>query len=459
MPDPHKAWTVYVGGEYTYLSEDGHAYSTPADALADGLGGLLDRISPLLRRPVGVLLLDAEICKPLGFTGTKPPGAGSRKKFPALDSAREHGWTINSVHRWLIARKVEDGADRIIHVGILPWLPRTVFPLRAPDPRDTMRRMRVFAELLGEPYHGDQAGLVGIAMMRDQIVTPKMKSQNRPFWSPDWTSCPPARAGNTELPDEWRAPDRPQMAYLHCYDLTTQHLAAAQAVKVSPGPLSFVGRSKVPDLSKDCPAGYYEITVPRMHAFERLIPHPVGQYAPGAQCWVTHATMNVLFEAADEHGMIDYPEVHRAYLTSHPTGGTRLLRDWAGTIVQAVKDAATLKGKPIDPDGAVLDAVKSVYKAGRGMLQVERSRVYRPDWAHAIVAQARANLWRKVVAQGRADDRWPYRVQADQVWYESNDADGESAAAWPSTFKRGDGATQGTFIHKGTEPQRAEVEG
>jgi hypothetical protein len=456
MPDANKTPTVYVSKELTYLSADGHAFGTPADALEHGLGGLLTRLSGVLRRPAGVVLLADDVARELGFTGTRAPSPGTRKRFAALDSAREAGWSVGDVHPWTIAhRKDEDGQARVIHVGILPWLPSTRFPLRSTDVPLMMKRLQLWADMLGEPYHGDQAGLVGLDLIRNNVSS-RTKRENRPFWTPDWDRCEPAGMGGTELPDNWTSTRTPSARYLHCYDLTTQHLSAAQAVKLSPGALHFDGTPY--DAVRDNPAGYYDITVPIMRNLNDYLPHPVGSYLPGVRAWVTHPTLNLLVEAAEDHGLMDVPEIHGRWVTSHENGGTRLLRDWASTIAQAVKVAHGVKGAPIDRDGVLLAAVKDTYKAGRGLLFRKGGRVHRPDWAHAIVGQARANLWRKIYAEGAGNartgalgsDRWPFKVEADQVWYQSNDPDGESLEAWPTSFRFGDGCTGGTFTVKDT---------
>ena len=43
--------------------------------------------------------------------------------------------------------------------------------------------------------------------------------------------------------------------------------------------------------------------------------------------------------------------------------------------------------------------------------------VRRPDWHYAILAQARANLWRKMRRIGEQEKRWPLFIDVDNVWY------------------------------------------
>jgi hypothetical protein len=78
--------------------------------------------------------------------------------------------------------------------------------------------------------------------------------------------------------------------------------------------------------------------------------------------------------------------------------------------------------------------------------------VYRPDWHHAVIAQARSNLWRKLWKVGTTADRWPIEIMVDNAWYESDDPDPERArpVGLPPCNRLGQTDALGTFKVKGT---------
>lgn len=449
--------TVWLNMTETYLNPRTRV-ETPADVADAGLGGLLDRLDKVVARPSAVILLDGLLPIKLGIKGKQPPKLGARQDTPPLLSAREHGWNIAQERPWMTAWREEDDGKggrvaRVLHIGIMPWLDKVRFPLAHADVPTMLNRMWFWHLCLGEPYHGEGAGLVGIAMMRDQLA-PRTRRENRPYWKPNWTEprkCVPALTGGTELPDNWHSAAEHGKRYLHQYDVVTQHLSAAGVVTLATGALHWTG--KPGSAVKQNKPGYYLVTIPAMWNYAGCLPHPAGRYTPGDRVWITHPTLDLLVYCAEELEIMDAPEVHESWTAD----GTRVLRTWASTLASAVKVAhARMLSTP--EDQVLFDTVKNVYKMARGMLEVPQSRVYRPDWAHAIIAQARTNLWRKIWAEGaggrgdtRASGRWPVAVVADAVWYASDDPNPRAPGSWPATFRMGDGTTGGTFVDKGTK--------
>lgn len=458
--------TMWVSESETYLNAR-TVTGTPPDAVKGGLGGLLDRVSEVLARPSGVLLLAHQLPARVGLHG-RTPRTDRAGKFltdtTALQSARARGWSISAERPWMTFWRNEIDGDgrkvpRVIHVGVMPWITSDIFPMIHPDPAVIMRRMWQWYAALGEPYHGEGPGLVGVGLMRDHLP-PRTKKENVPTWCPEWSGrCVPALQGATELPDNWTSPRAHEHRFEHVYDVTTQYLSAAGSVSLSPGPLHYSGLMEAFTPTRNNRPGYYLITVPKMWNYTDVIPHPVGRYRVGDRVWVAHPTLDLLVHCAQELEIMDLPMVHEAWTGTH---GTRVLRGWSAKIAQAVRFMHTIR--LANPDDAVMfDAVKGTYKDGRGMLHVATSRVYRPDWGHAIIAQARTLLWLKIWAEGiggrketasnpavRASGRWPVAVAADAVTYSSDTEDPHAPGAWPQTFLVGDGITGGTFVVKGT---------
>ena len=104
--------------------------------------------------------------------------------------------------------------------------------------------------------------------------------------------------------------------------------------------------------------------------------------------------------------------------------------------------------QPEDPDArAVLSALKDTYsgavalfgspqldgdqEAGR-----DRHKLYRPDWAHMVVATATARLYRKILqAEEASPGTWPLAIDRDNLLYASDDPDPERAC--PAPLKTG----------------------
>jgi hypothetical protein len=455
--------TAWINQDRTWF-ESTHGVATPLDVADGGLGALLNRLDPKLTSPATVLLA-GDMPALLGFPATapKPKKTTARKDATVpvpLQSARDAGWKISAPLRpWMIfLRPLLDDAgrpvknrdgqpvERVIHVGILPWLTEETFPLITKSPALLVWRMWVWQQMLdGETYHGEIAGLGGVSLMRDH-----WRGRGRtPCWQPkNWDRVAPAHAA-TEIAYMWVSPTNGSKAFEHEYDVTSQYLSAAGMVELARDTLKFDGSPGYTPGRKNDP-GYYQITIPPVWEMAGKIPHPAGHYRPGDVVWVTAPTLDLLVECAEEHRIMALPAVHARWTAD---AGIRVLREWSETIMAAVKRSAGLTADPEFREG-----LKHLYTQALGLIQTEKSRVIRPDWAHAVTAYARALLWRKIYREGTTSGRWPVEVKADQVWYASDDADATSDASWPATFRRGwqvpgsvaAAPTGGTFTHKHT---------
>lgn len=433
--------TMWIDQDLTILDGTGAGGPTPADFARDGLGGLLNRVAPRLTKPAATVLLAGEVPAALDF-GPKAPRLGSRRDTPPLISARKAGWQVKEERPWLICRRPEPDArgrkgERVVHVGIMPWLDRTRFPLITDDPLVVVWRMLHWHRLVGVPYHGEHAGVPGIALLRDGYT-----GRPTPWWRPPFDSITPANEA-TEVADDWRAPGpaRDDQEWEHGFDVTSQYLSAAGVVRLAVGRLSY--RAAPIEVARHNRPGYYRITVPPWALGDKIV-HPAGRWRPGDTVWVAHPTVDLLCELAHEHGgVIAEPDVHEAWTAEND--GARVLRKWSATLAQARREAAELLE---GPEGPLCTTLQDVYKKGIGMLAVPTSRIYRPDWQHGIICQARCNLWRKVWAEGTTADHWPVQISADTVWYAS--AEEDALLDWPETFTQGDGLTGGAFTHYGS---------
>lgn len=437
--------SVWMDHETTRLNPE-WATSTPKDATSGGLGELLDRLTRFVAIPQATVMLDGTVPAQLGLSGPRP-GLERRTGTPALKSAADRGWTIGDERAWMVARRTEQhqgkSFERVIYLGIVPWLDTTTFALLAPgDSLLTVWRMYEWAGMMGLPFFGEQLGLNGHNVLRDRCT---LKSQ--PRWIPNnWEGIEPARK-STELPFAWKGP-QPTTGWVHQFDATAQHLGAMNNVYVA-GDMLHRERPSEPVRKNLC--GYYRV-IPPAWSMGRSLPHPIGRLGkdPTSPVWVTHVTLDFLMELAEDFGIIEPPEILECYVADNRM---RVFRTFGEILAKALRRAATY-----DQDPEMHQAVKTVYKATVGLMARPGGRIYRPDWAHAVIAQARCDLFRKAYREGsrarytppRSDDvrigsgRWPVEVETDSLWYASP----TEVPVWPNTFLRGDGLTGGTFTVK-----------
>lgn len=172
-------------------------------------------------------------------------------------------------------------------------------------------------------------------------------------------------------------------------DRSGSYVAAASSVEIAHGALERTGR-----LDFAGRPGYYR--TPRHPWHESDMPDPLA----GARAddrgtvWVTHPVMALLRDLADAGRWSDV-----AVLDSWTSDAPARLRDWA-TFVNALREyAITTYGRGSDP----YELVKDAYSQATAMLLGEvtpdggrrwKCKAGRPDWRHAIQAQAVASLWR-----------------------------------------------------------------
>jgi hypothetical protein len=319
-----------------------------------------------------------------------------------------------------------------IHIGVRPWLNAGNFALFDTEPMAEHVRMYQFHRALGTPYHGANAGLAGIDLLRDH------HSGKAPMWTPgNWGRIEPAGTVVETVTGNWRTelPDH-GLGYEHAYDARLQFLAAAMNAKLALGELRWVHPDQLPlDGPGSVLPGYYLVTVPSW-SFRDRIPHPLGdQREYNTRVWVTGATLELALEVAERDQVMAAPEVHEAWVGV----GGQLLKSWATKIRDAEHVTRLSKDKVLH------QAVKHTYKAGLGLMnRTGQARVYRPDWNQTVVALARNNLWRKMWREGNQWGRWPVEIHADAVWYAGTCSNPD----WPVSFKEGVGL--GRFQHEAT---------
>lgn len=404
-----------------------------------GIGRFLAQMSDVFRDNTekgngsGTVLLARGTHVSLGLPADLPDSPD--EYHPALAAARASGWHISGVAPWMTFWGV---GRPTVHVGVLDWLSVGSFPLLEPTSMvRTTERCRQFHNLIGAPYHGIHAGLPGITALRNSYR--KTFRYREPMWRPrNWDHIDPAHRA-TETAADWSRPGRHSQPWELGWDVNTQYLSAAGVATFAVGELE-----QRPVLTQDWSApilpGYYRVYVSEW-PWADYMPHPAGDHQPGESVWVTAPTLELIVQIATEDPTFAYPQVFDRWIS--PTGA-RLMRHW----VERIQDAVYKAHDTGDP--SLLTTIKDTYKAGRGMLERPTSRVYRPDWSHTIIGQARSNLWRKVWKQGA--EEWPVAVAADTVWYPA--ADDNHLSWWPRHFpdNRGAGGFHVYGAHNTSDP-------
>ncbi len=227
----------------------------------------------------------------------------------------------------------------------------------------------------------------------------------------------PAPAGQAETVTElsWLrtlSPDERQRAYLHSYDKNAQWLSAAGVVEL--------GLSGIEE--RRDPAG----KVP----FDKKAPgYWLARIAGAAETWCCTPTVAWAIERGQA---VTIREAH--VWTRH----SRAMETW----YERLRGARTALQGDATPAGALaLRALKLTYSLtisgfNSPWHREKRSPLYRPDWRHAILAQANANLSRALHRMDQAGYT-PVAVHKDAVYLVSDEPD--PVAACPPSVTLGTG--------------------
>lgn len=400
---------------------DGHEQRTVFPPTPEGTPGpmhlwqLIERVSAAGTDPGTPLVIATDALKLLGLPVELGPGAEHEM---APDACRERGWRVADLGHWT---SFWQAGGTPVHMCVPAWRGgHEPGLIDAGDLAATTRRLAAYHQLTGAPFHLSP-GISGIASLRDGRTW-----HRAPYWCPDWRRLDgPLRLGERDL--AWEAPAPPGTPYVHRYDANTAYLAAAAAVEVASDQLQRTGPN--PEWDRRA-AGYWQITPPAWN--HPQMPSPVASQVADTKgrLWVCTPTLALLLELADA-GECGEVEIHDAYTAP---GVRRVLRPWAEELrdaltvlnvaspdVQVVFGAGPLMPEDVDP---LRSALKATYREGIGMFARVGSRVlYRPDWRHAVISQARVSLWRRAWTIGKAEGRWPARVATDLLAYGSHDPD------------------------------------
>lgn len=338
------------------------------------------------------------------------------------DRAIAAGWDLNGpdwapkgLTPWLaVWRPGDDGSNCDI---VFPsWDRRNPFSGLGDGPT-LIGALRRFTGEVGVPWY--RTGALSSDYLIRRTARPRVTAHPPPAL-PATRGTPPA---GQELDFHWSRPAVGGARYVHGFDRNGAYLAAAGSVELPAGAAEHVER---PTFDRSTP-GYWRVTLPQPHALDPLLPDPFRPQPADRRRgnddgtrWVTTPTATLLGDiTGDDVAAIEawiWPE-HRRYL-----------RRWQTQLRDARTSALNDHGPCA---AAVLAAVKATYREGVGRLaSTRRSKdpttdpLYQPYWRSAVIATARANLWRAL----RKFAVRPIAVDVDAAWFPSDEPDPERLA-------------------------------
>lgn len=208
-----------------------------------------------------------------------------------------------------------------------------------------------------------------------------LRRGTEPYWAPPlpgatWAAYVPAGY-------QWARPYEGRAVTL---DRSGAWITAASSVTVAHGALDHTGETEFSGAP-----GYYKIIRHPWHEGDRM-PDPLGGIRTD-EVWVPHPIVALLRDLAEQGRWADV-----AILDSW-TGEPARLREWA-SFANALRDHAIAQhGR-----GDAYDAVKTAFAQAVSLMlgyideknghRAWKCRARRPDWRHAIQAQAVASQWR-----------------------------------------------------------------
>ncbi len=374
----------------------------------------------------GTVVVTGDLAAQLGITTTGLPRDGAQRgqafaaahlDHPALRDALTDGWRVaeaigTDIKGWTKMWR-EGGAS--VYIAFADLLPPSIRSGDS-DPATIARRLGLFAGVLGTAFHVS-AHATGSDLMR--ALRTKRSTEFAVHNPP-----PPAKGlGDPDITAGWSRQPRgaeADLTYVHAYDRGGAHLAGVAGLELPVGdPVHYEAGlpfdSRVP--------GYWRVHIPQ--SADWRYPHPLYKPRYGELDWVTTPALAFAAEVGYELDVVE------AYVWPNHA---RVLDPWYKRLAAA--RAAT--DDPTDPDLAAVRAmVKEVYTRSIGMMgsrtHAEGTSMFQPERRHHIVAKARANLLRRVIAIGQSTDVWPLAVKTDTLLYASNEPD--PIKAWPGESK------------------------
>jgi hypothetical protein len=190
-------------------------------------------------------------------------------------------------------------------------------------------------------------------------------------------------------------PEEQEYQYLHAYDKNAMYLGASGSARLGTGDWTHLDPADLWGTDIGAYPGYYRIDREALSYHDYDLPSPLdpsGYYASRQpeQIWVTAPALEVALQCGVP------VDISEAYVWQK---SSRYLEPWQAQLVEARR---TLRARDYTPNIA-LQVFKDTYAQsiawldGHWLAGTSGNRLYRPDWRHAVIAQAAANLYRNAV--------------------------------------------------------------
>lgn len=390
-----------------------------------------------------------------------PPDLDERDKvltresagLPFIAAAAADGWEPFPGHLagWSTWRHTSGVAARIILIPYLDDNPKMILKDQ-PDATTIARRLDLFARRVGIPFR-ISAGVTGQDLM--QTIKPRSGTGRAGRIEAIDTyvePCPPAVEPGVEPEMVWTRdlqPAEAEKAYLHVYDRNAHYVAAAGATLLG----GAIPATHFPDGAEfdQRRPGFWRITTPAWDDPFQPDPFPpdfiTGQRSETS--WVATPSLWWLTNPDLDFGRGMEIEILEAYLwPALPTRSgprdtstartSRYLEGWTAHLREALK---ALKNDSSHDAEMVLPDVKLTGVAPIGKFAAERqaerqSPLYRPDWRHQVIAQAKSNMRWMIDKIGTRTGHWPVAIYFDALYYVSDDPN--PITAWPGNHIEAD---------------------
>lgn len=380
-----------------------------------------------------LLVLHSSALEGLGLPPTLPEQLSMLPGELAREGSPLYPWPLPATYNVLPA----GAAPWAVVIGPGGWRVDMYVPawdeageLETLNPRELEQTLTLYRSLLGVGYRrspsASGADLLRHVHRRGTRLGPS-------------TTAPPAPALIAGLEADCRYtrelnPAERGRAWVHAYDANARYLGACSALELGLEEPELLDR---PRLDPRLP-GYWNAYVARpASALEAAAIDPAGSRFDTWAWWSTPA-----LELAAEEQLLG--GIRAAWVWERRS---RYLTPWYEALRDARARAPQLAAGAVSV--ALTRLIKRTYTHTIGALAGHWRRpgddLHRPDWRHAIVAQARANTWRRI--RRLPLDRRPFAVDVDAIYLAADTPDPMLAGA---ELGLGDGP--GAFRCTGSAP-------
>lgn len=320
-------------------------------------------------------------------------GAVNLRHAPGWDAQLRAG----RLHAWRLERRAGDRPA--IDLFDVTECGRTR-GLASAAPAELLGALALLEETFGRPY-GPSPEATASRLLVSLHAGPRAKPLQAVHMPP------PALEPRTEADWLWEAPRRPSGRVVVALDVNAAYLAAASSLRTGVGA---VGHERAPDLTTLRP-GYYFATITPPSGLRLPSPFPAGE------AWVATPTLQL---ARDVGADVRVTEAWTWREHARP------LEPWYRVLRDARAQLGEKRAGAYPPDEAArlaLGVVKLMYgPLLGGRVASERwdrtdDPLFRPDWRHAVIATARANLFRHLLRLPVAWRRRLWAIATDALYF------------------------------------------